>query len=95
LRTGTVKWFNARKGCGVIQPDDGGFNVYVKVSAVKWAGLAELKDGQKIGFETAADKRTGELLAENLTLLPNAPTAPKLSTMFAGRKSSWFGVGGR
>jgi cold shock CspA family protein len=89
-----VKWFNARKSCGVITPDDGGFNVYVKVSALKLAGLVELKAGQKIGFETAADERTGEMLAENLNLLPNAPTAPTLFTPLA-RKASWFGIGGR
>ena len=91
LRTGTVKWFNARKACGVIKPDDGGFNVHVKVSAIKRADLVELKDGQKVSFETAMDKRTGEILAENLKLLPNASTAPMLLTPLARRRASWFG----
>ena len=75
MRTGIVKWFNARKGYGFLNPVDGGFDVYVDITAVKRAGLAELKEGQKINFETVADERTGEIFAENLSLLPNAPTA--------------------
>lgn len=75
MRTGIVKWFNARKGYGFLNPVDGGFDVYVDVTAVKRAGLAELKEGQKVNFETVADERTGEIFAENLSLLPNAPTA--------------------
>jgi CspA family cold shock protein len=89
MRTGTVKWFNARKGCGVIHPADGGFNVYVKISAVQRAGLVELKEGQKIGFETVSDRRTGETLAENLTLLPNAPNVSALLPPIVGKKASW------
>lgn len=75
MRTEIVKWFNARKGYGFLNPVDGGFDVYVDVTAVKRAGLAELKEGQKVNFETVADERTGEIFAENLSLLPNAPTA--------------------
>jgi len=75
MRTGIVKWFNARKGYGFLNPVDGGFDVYVDITAVKRAGLAELKEGQKINFETVAEERTGEIFAENLSLLPNAPTA--------------------
>ena len=75
MRTGIVKWFNTRKGYGFLNPVDGGFDVYVEITAVKRAGLAELKEGQKIIFETVADERTGEIFAENLSLLPNAPTA--------------------
>ena len=91
MRTGTVKWFNARKGYGFIKPADGGFNVYVDVSAVRRAGLVELKEGQKINFEAVADERTGEIFAENLSLLSNAPTAPPSLTPLTGRKASWFG----
>ena len=83
MRTGIVKWFNSRKGYGYIGPVEGGFHVYVHISAVERAGLAELKEGQRINFETVVDERTGEIFAEDLSLLPNAPTA--------WRKASWFG----
>jgi CspA family cold shock protein len=61
-----VKWFNATKGYGFIQPDDGGKDVFVHVSAVERAGLRELVEGQKIAFEVVADKRTGKSSAGNL-----------------------------
>jgi CspA family cold shock protein len=57
------------------KPVDGGFDVYVHLTAVKRAGLAELKEGQKINFETIEVERTGEIFAENLNLSPDAPTA--------------------
>ena len=92
MRTGTVKWFNARKGYGVLHPADGGFNVYVDIAAVKRAGLAELKEGQRINFEAVADKRTGEIFAENLSIPPTASSATASSLRpLAGRKASWFG----
>jgi CspA family cold shock protein len=91
MRTGTVKWFNAQKGCGFIKPADGGFNICVQVGAVRRAGLVELKEGQKVNFQTVTDERTGEIFAENLSLLPNAPTASPSLTPPAGRKASWFG----
>ena len=56
MKTGTVKWFNARKGYGFIRPDDGGFNAYVHINAVQRAGLVELKEGQKINFDTVVDE---------------------------------------
>jgi cold shock protein len=68
MRTGIVKWFNSWKGYGFIKPVDGGFNVYVHISAVERAGLAELKEGQKINFDVVADERTGEVFAENLSV---------------------------
>ena len=69
MKTGTVNWFNARKGYGYIKPVDGGPNVYVHVSAVERAGLMDLKEGQKINFEIAVDQRSGETFAETLTVL--------------------------
>jgi cold shock protein len=66
MATGTVKWFNATKGYGFIQPDDGGKDVFVHVSAVERAGLRELVEGQKIAYEVVADKRTGKSSAGNL-----------------------------
>jgi CspA family cold shock protein len=63
MKTGTVKWFNKRKGYGFIKPIDGGFEVYVQFDAVERAGLADLQAGQKIDFETVVDQRTGEIFA--------------------------------
>jgi cold shock protein len=91
MRTGIVKWFNARKGYGFIKPVDRGFDVHVDINALKHAGLMDLKEGQKINFETIADERTGEFFAENLSLLPDAHTASPMLTPSAGRKPSWFG----
>jgi cold shock protein len=61
-----VKWFNATKGFGFIQPDAGGVDVFVHISAVERAGLSGLNEGQKIAFEIVADKRTGKSSADNL-----------------------------
>jgi CspA family cold shock protein len=67
MATGTVKWFNSQKGYGFIQPDDGGKDVFVHVSAVERSGLGELADGQKVGFELRRDKKTGRESAVDLT----------------------------
>jgi cold shock protein len=67
MTTGTVKWFNATKGFGFIQPDDGGVDVFVHISAVERAGMHELKEGQKIAFELLRDNRSGKMSAEQLT----------------------------
>ena len=66
MPTGTVKWFNATKGFGFIQPDDGGQDVFVHISAVERAGLRDLRDGQKISYEIVQDKRSGKSSADNL-----------------------------
>jgi len=66
MSTGTVKWFNIQKGFGFIQPDDGGKDVFVHISAVERAGLSSLKDGQKVSFDLVADRRTGKSSADNL-----------------------------
>ncbi len=65
MPVGTVKWFNVAKGFGFIQPDDGGADVFVHISAVERAGLATLNDGQKVSFELQPDRR-GKLSAEKL-----------------------------
>jgi CspA family cold shock protein len=64
--TGTVKWFNGQKGFGFIQPDDGGNDVFVHVSAVELAGLAGLAEGQKVSYEIKVDTKRGKSSAENL-----------------------------
>ena len=66
MASGTVKWFNATKGFGFIQPDDGGQDVFVHISAVERAGLRDLRDGQKISYEIVQDKRSGKSSADNL-----------------------------
>lgn len=69
MQNGTVKWFNTQKGFGFIQPDDGGNDVFVHISAVERAGMRQLDDGQKIAFEVVADERTGRSSADNLQAL--------------------------
>ncbi len=66
MASGTVKWFNAQKGFGFIQPAAGGPDVFVHISAVERAGLSGLKDGQKITYEIVADRRTGKSSADEL-----------------------------
>ncbi|MCW2309109.1 cold-shock protein [Rhodobium gokarnense] len=66
MQTGSVKWFNATKGYGFIQPDDGGNDVFVHISAVERAGMSTLNEGQKIGYEIEVDQRRGKSSAVNL-----------------------------
>lgn len=66
MNTGTVKWFNEQKGYGFIQPDSGGNDVFVHISAVQAAGMHGLNEGQKISFEIVTDKRSGKAAAGNL-----------------------------
>jgi cold shock protein len=66
MTTGTVKWFNSTKGFGFIQPDNGGKDVFVHITAVEAAGLRGLVDGQKVSFDETPDKRSGKVSATNL-----------------------------
>ena len=66
MATGTVKWFNAQKGFGFIQPEDGGNDVFVHISAVERAGLGSLNEGQKVSFELERDNRSGKMSAGQL-----------------------------
>lgn len=66
MQVGTVKWFNSQKGFGFIQPDQGGADVFVHISAVERAGLGSLHEGQKISFEVERDRRTGKSSAGQL-----------------------------
>ena len=66
MATGTVKWFNSTKGYGFIQPEDGGKDVFVHISAVEAAGLRGLDDNQKVSYELERDKRSGKESAVQL-----------------------------
>ena len=66
MQTGTVKWFNSQKGFGFIQPENGGDDVFVHISAVEKAGLPGLNEGQKISFEIQNDPKKGKSSAVNL-----------------------------
>ncbi|WP_020695790.1 cold-shock protein [Reyranella massiliensis] len=66
MSMGTVKWFNSSKGFGFIQPDNGGKDAFVHISAVERAGLNHLVEGQKIEFDLVSDQRSGKQSAENL-----------------------------
>jgi cold shock protein len=66
MDTGIVKWFNSQKGFGFIQPENGGKDVFVHISAVERAGMSSLSEGQKVSYEVVADRKTGKSSAENL-----------------------------
>ena len=69
MNMGVVKWYNSQKGYGFIQPDNGGKDVFVHVSALERAGLRELVEGQKVSFEIQTDRRTGKASAGNLQIV--------------------------
>ncbi|QYF86265.1 cold-shock protein [Brevundimonas sp. PAMC22021] len=66
MTTGTVKWYNSTKGYGFIQPDDGGKDIFVHVSAVESAGLRGLDEGQSLSYELERDSRSGKESAGQL-----------------------------
>ena len=66
MSIGTVKWFNATKGYGFIQPEDGSKDVFVHISAVERSGMGSLSEGQRVSFEPQRDQRTGKVAAANL-----------------------------
>ena len=66
MATGTVKWFNPTKGFGFIQPDNGGQDAFVHISAVERAGMSTLNEGQKLSYEMFSDKRSWKMSADKL-----------------------------
>lgn len=68
MATGTVKWFNATKGYGFIEPNDGSKDAFVHISSVERAGLSTLREGQKVSYELVPGKN-GKSSAENLSLI--------------------------
>lgn len=69
MAIGNVKWFNSTKGFGFIQPEDGSADVFVHISAVERAGMANLNEGQKVSFDAIRDPKRGKVSAENLRAL--------------------------
>ncbi len=67
MPTGTVKWFNPTKGFGFIEPDEGGTDAFVHISAVEQSGLSSLNEGQKVNYELEPG-REGKMAAANLSL---------------------------
>ena len=99
MPTGTVKWFNPTKGFGFIEPEDGGADIFVHISAVEQAGLSALHDGQKVSYEREAD-RTGKHSATALEVLGGGEAAPRPSSRpqgggFRPREGGGGGGGGR
>ncbi len=68
MATGTVKWFNAAKGYGFIEPEDGSKDVFVHISAIERAGLSSLSEGQKVSYELQPGQN-GKSSAENLSVI--------------------------
>jgi cold shock protein len=66
MNTGTVKFYRDQKGFGFIQPDDGSKDVFVHATALERAGLRGLSEGQKVAFDTAEDRRTGEIAVSTI-----------------------------
>jgi CspA family cold shock protein len=66
MTTGTVKFYNDRKGFGFIQPDDGGKDVFVHATALERAGIQALREGQKVTFDTHTDERSGKTAVNKL-----------------------------
>ena len=66
---GTVKFFNTDKGYGFIAPDDGTNDAFVHISAVERSGLTTLNEGQKVSYELVADRKSGKMAADNLSII--------------------------
>src|SRR3954452_15519742 len=98
MASGTVKWFNTAKGFGFIQPDDGGSDVFVHISAVEQARLRGLNEGDLVNFELEQDRRSGKLSAGRLVVTGQGAAPPRSGGGGGGGfdrpRSGGFGGGG-
>ena len=94
MASGAVKWFNTAKGFGFVQPDDGGSDVFVHISALAQAGLDSLNEGDQVEYELEQDRRSGKLAATNLVVTAQGTPAPRRSGGFGGGDRGGYGGGG-
>jgi len=87
MASGTVKWFNTAKGFGFVQPDDGGSDVFIHISALNQAGLDSLDEGDKVDYELEQDRRSGKLAATQIVVTEKGAPQPR-------RSGGGFGGGG-
>lgn len=95
MASGTVKWFNTAKGFGFIQPDDGGQDIFVHISAVAQAGLDALNEGDQVEYELEQDRRSGKLAATSIVVTAQGAPAPRRSGGFDRGDRGGFGGGDR
>ena len=77
MASGTVKWFNTAKGFGFVQPDDGGSDVFIHISALNQAGLDSLNEGDKVNYELEQDRRSGKLAATQIVVTAQGTPQPR------------------
>jgi cold shock protein len=97
MASGTVKWFNTAKGFGFVQPDDGGSDVFIHISALNQAGLDSLDEGDKVDYELEQDRRSGKLAATQIVVTEKGAPQPRRSGGgggFGGGDRGGYGGGG-
>ncbi len=97
MASGTVKWFNTAKGFGFVQPDDGGSDVFIHISALNQAGLDSLNEGDKVSYELEQDRRSGKLAATQIVVTAQGTPQPRRSGGgggFGGGDRGGYGGGG-
>ena len=77
MASGTVKWFNTAKGFGFVQPDDGGSDIFIHISALNQAGLDSLNEGDKVNYELEQDRRSGKLAATQIVVTAQGTPQPQ------------------
>jgi len=94
MASGTVKWFNTAKGFGFVQPDDGGSDVFIHISALNQAGLDSLDEGDKVDYELEQDRRSGKLAATQIVVTEKGAPQPRRSGGGGGFPVIQAGVSG-
>jgi CspA family cold shock protein len=94
MASGTVKWFNTAKGFGFVQPDDGGSDVFIHISALNQAGLDSLDEGDKVEYELEQDRRSGKMAATQIVVTEKGAPQPRRSGGGGGFDRGGYGGGG-